>query len=960
MGVINMFNTEEFKIYVGDKSAVSYVSGLNRIEHLYNADIDKQFELDKCSSLVEKLKLRKRDNSLSETERKSASDMHSHLMKYIAFRNSIDFVDGIDKKIKNVITLYKNNFIRINNEERYKWEAIHTYKKAWNIDASNFAYMLSSAFKDSANLLKAGSYYPYKMLMTYAEAEPEKVRALFKTLYNEALPFEKRYTAFKNEFNDYFKTQNLNSYQDLHAISVYLTFEYPEKYYIYKYKVLKSFINNIAYQSGNIDAMTDVQKFQLNHKVCDAVLEAVMNDKELQEISMERLDDTCYEDNAFHILTHDIVYFGSHKYDKPDKPIDDIWFPSLKEYDPGITVEQWVELLNNPDVFTIGSLETVKRMKDYGGQATCKELSVKYGNTAQFYNMTSSLLAKRVHKITNCPVTKRENDNSKWWPILYVGKEADEEMDGAFIWKLRDELSEALEMVDLSHIKLYADKGDETSMKTNISKNTILYGPPGTGKTYNTVIYAVAIIENKPLETIESEVKFNGYNSVLERYNNYKNEELIEFITFHQSYGYEEFIEGIKPVMDNEENEQSNIRYTIDDGVFKAFCNKAGRPVIKQQKFDVGLNNEPTIWKVSLEGTGNNSTRRECLDNNHIRIGSDHCGEDASQIIDTQEYGYSVLNRFINEMTIGDIVISCYTASTIDAIGVVTGECEWHPEYDSFKRLRTVKWLVKDIREDIVSINNGKRLANPAVHRVNISLNDIMDIVKKLAPNTIETEKKSNHVFIIDEINRGNISKIFGELITLIEPTKRTGQAEGMKVKLPYSAKPFGVPDNVYILGTMNTADRSIAMLDTALRRRFRFKEIMPNPDVLNGINIEGISISDMLTRINKRISVLYDREHTIGHAYFIPLKDNPTIEQLAEIFENAIIPLLQEYFYEDYEKIRMVLGDNQKKDTEQQFIIKTENNYNELFGNVDDLDETYDYSINNNVFYNIEAYKNI
>ena len=962
MGVINMFNTEEFKIYVGDKSAVSYISGLNRIEHLYNADIDKQFELDKCSSLVEKLKLRKRDNSLSETERKSASDMHSHLMKYIAFRNSIDFVDGIDKKIKNVITLYKNNFIRINNEERYKWEAIHTYKKAWNIDASNFAYMLSSAFKDSANLLKAGSYYPYKMLMTYAEAEPEKVRALFKTLYNEALPFEKRYTAFKNEFNDYFKTQNLNSYQDLHAISVYLTFEYPEKYYIYKYKVLKSFINNIAYQSGNIDAMTDVQKFQLNHKVCDAVLEAVMNDKELQEISMERLDDTCYEDNAFHILTHDIVYFGSQKSDKPDKSIDDIWFPSLKEYDPGITVEQWVELLNNPDVFTIGSLETVKRMKDYGGQATCKELSVKYGNTAQFYNMTSSLLAKRVHKITNCPVTKRENDNSKWWPILYVGKEADEETDGAFIWKLRDELSEALEMIDLSHIKLYADKGDETSMKTNISKNTILYGPPGTGKTYNTVIYAVAIIENKPLETIEAEVKSNGYNSVLERYNNYKNEELIEFITFHQSYGYEEFIEGIKPVIDNEENEQSNIRYTIDDGVFKAFCDKASIISNTNSKIDFGFNKNPTIWKVSLFTAGDNYIRTDCLENGHIRICWDEYGAEITENTDFSEFGgRNVLNAFISQMKIGDIIFSCYTSTTIDAIGVVTGEYEWcEDEYDFFKRKRKVNWIVRDIRENIIDINNGNPLTQMSVYKLNrIALSDVMAIIEKHLPQVVE-EKKKNRVFIIDEINRGNISKIFGELITLIEPTKRTGQAEGMKVKLPYSAKPFGVPDNVYILGTMNTADRSIAMLDTALRRRFRFKEIMPNPDILNGINIEGISISDMLTRINKRISVLYDREHTIGHAYFIPLKDNPTIEQLAEIFENAIIPLLQEYFYEDYEKIRMVLGDNQKKDTEQQFIIKTVNNYYELFGNVDDLDETYDYSINNNVFYNIEAYKNI
>ena len=495
------------------------------------------------------------------------------------------------------------------------------------------------------------------------------------------------------------------------------------------------------------------------------------------------------------------------------------------------------------------------------------------------------------------------------------------------------------------------------SFNAEISKNTILYGPPGTGKTYNTVLYAVAIIESKSL----ADVKNENYSDVLTRYNTYKADGLIEFTTFHQSYGYEEFIEGIKPVMDNTDEAASDIRYSIEDGLFKAFCNKAGSPVIKQQKFDVGLNNEPTIWKVSLEGTGNNPTRRECLDNNHIRIGYDHCGEDASQIIDTQEYGHSVLNRFMNEMTVGDIVISCYTASTIDAIGVVTGECEWHPEYDSFKRLRTVKWLVKDIREDIVRINNGKRLSNPAVHRVNISLNDIMDIVKKFAPNTIETERKSNFVFIIDEINRGNISKIFGELITLIEPSKRLGQKEGVKVRLPYSHQSFGVPNNVYIIGTMNTADRSVAAIDTALRRRFSFKEMMPDANVLNGISVQGVSIPEMLTRMNKRISVLYDREHTIGHAYFISLKDNPTIEQLAEIFENAIVPLLQEYFYEDYEKIRLVLGDNNKENKESQFIVAIENDYNELFGNTDiGFDDSVTYEINRAAFSNIEAYKQI
>lgn len=540
------------------------------------------------------------------------------------------------------------------------------------------------------------------------------------------------------------------------------------------------------------------------------------------------------------------------------------WWPSLAEYNPNLSKEDWkkylleIEIPNHPS-----PMQMLKAMLELGGEASCKQLSDKYGGHPSVYVGCTASLGRRVKKYFNLPPCM-DGEQERYFPNPFLGKKINEDGVNNYCYKIRPELYEALQEIDLSNISVkYTEDEDviKNTLDTDIKKNTILFGPPGTGKTYHTVVYAVAIIENKSL----ADVKAESYTDVLARYNAYKENGQIEFTTFHQSYGYEEFIEGIKPVMDNADESATDIRYSIEDGLFKAFCNKAGSPVIKQQKFDVGLNNEPTIWKVSLEGTGNNPTRRECLDNNHIRIGYDHCGEDASQIIDTQEYGYSVLNRFINEMTIGDIVISCYTASTIDAIGVVTSECEWHPEYDSFKRLRTVKWLVKDIREDIVSINNGKRLANPAVHRVNISLNDIMDIVKKLAPNTIETEKKSNHVFIIDEINRGNISKIFGELITLIEPTKRTGQAEGMKVKLPYSAKPFGVPDNVYILGTMNTADRSIAMLDTALRRRFRFKEIMPNPDILNGINIEGISISDMLTRINKRISVLYDREHTIG-----------------------------------------------------------------------------------------------
>ena len=159
----------------------------------------------------------------------------------------------------------------------------------------------------------------------------------------------------------------------------------------------------------------------------------------------------------------------------------------------------------------------------------------------------------------------------------------------------------------------------------------------------------------------------------------------------------------------------------------------------------------------------------------------------------------------------------------------------------------------------------------------------------------------------------------------------------------------------------MNTADRSIATIDTALRRRFRFNEMLPDANVLNGINVNNISVSEMLIRMNERISFLYDREHTIGHAYFIPLRNNPTIEQLAEIFKNAIIPLLQEYFYEDYEKIRLVLGDNNKENKEEQFIIAVENNYNKLFGNADiDFDSSVTYEINRTAFDKIEAYRSI
>lgn len=244
-----------------------------------------------------------------------------------------------------------------------------------------------------------------------------------------------------------------------------------------------------------------------------------------------------------------------------------------------------------------------------------------------------------------------------------------------------------------------------------------------------------------------------------------------------------------------------------------------------------------------------------------------------------------------------------------------------------------------------------------SVYKLSVSVSDAINVLRKVNPDLFAQRVRiPNRVFIIDEINRGNISKIFGELITLIEPSKRIGAKEQLRAVLPYSGQNFGVPHNVYIIGTMNTADRSIALIDTALRRRFFFVEMLPEPSVLADILVENVvDVAEMLDTINKRITVLLDREHTIGHSYFLSLRSDPSIRRLAEIFEGKIIPLLQEYFYDDYEKIQLVLGDNQKPDDSTRFIIK-KNDAVKLFGNVD-IDFPEYYEIINAAFTRIDAY---
>lgn len=500
--------------------------------------------------------------------------------------------------------------------------------------------------------------------------------------------------------------------------------------------------------------------------------------------------------------------------------------------------------------------------------------------------------------------------------------------------------------------------------KKCFDKNLILYGPPGTGKTYSTAIYAVAICDGKNLDEL------TDYDAVMRRYNELKSEGRIAFTTFHQSYGYEEFIEGIKPKLGLV---SEMLEYTIEDGIFKAFCNRA-KAVKVQATPETELKEEPRIWGMLLGGTGMTDLKKQCFENSEIRLGwseVDDSDVDGDFIADDNASWSAkhMVADFKNSMEIGDLVVVEKTNKSIDAIGVITGDYVYDESQSKYPRSREVKWLVKNIDYNVVPFLNGrKQLSRFSLFAFDyIGIGNILDILNKYQKNPIaEAEKETKpFVFVIDEINRGNISKIFGELITLIEDTKREGMPEAASAILPYSGEPFSVPENVYLLGTMNTADRSIALMDTALRRRFSFEELMPDADVLRKIGadkVDDLDVAAMLEAINERITFLYDREHTIGHAFFTKLKDAPTLETLKTIFKKSVIPLLQEYFYEDYQKIQLVLGDNGKTDDSLKFILDEKVVIKNIFkGRAEDvIDIEKKYTINDAAFNNLESYKQI
>ncbi len=476
------------------------------------------------------------------------------------------------------------------------------------------------------------------------------------------------------------------------------------------------------------------------------------------------------------------------------------------------------------------------------------------------------------------------------------------------------------------------DTNDNTDLnikyKQPKSLNQILYGPPGTGKTYNTINKALKIIFNqnsdcaREPENIEkqyevsysikdcnSEIKKVSYKEAFEEddrialkhiFEHYKEQGQIEFVTFHQSYGYEEFVEGIKAIPAGKEgNTTQNMIYDVVDGIFKNLSDIAK---VNYEKSSVKTDDE-IKEEIGIDELLNSF-------NKHLisvfENGEEYKLKGKATIKDLNSQNGYELGGSVSSATLSPKIIK--------------------RDYLNFKN-----GLVKT-EADITPSRQSKQQSIGNSNYYFALLEKLKEWESKqniTFPSIVEKELLKNYILIIDEINRGNISKIFGELITLIEPSKRIGADEEIILRLPNSQDSFGVPANLYIIGTMNTADRSIAQIDTALRRRFVFEEMMPEAELLIFDNDKNrpliikskdldskeveINVQKILEAINERIEYIYDREHTIGHSYFMDLLKEGcnTKAKLDEIFRVNIIPLLAEYFYGDWNDIKIILNDD-------------------------------------------------
>ena len=506
-----------------------------------------------------------------------------------------------------------------------------------------------------------------------------------------------------------------------------------------------------------------------------------------------------------------------------------------------------------------------------------KPISNKYsdfdGKPTAFWNGFSNISEVLKHQQSIFNAIEKELNRTQISGFLRHNKEELEKMafDTDFRKEVLDQSENQINIDEL--IKNINELMSNTDKTPAVPLNQILFGAPGTGKTYHTKKIAVEIIKKNGKFSVEEIINGKKEEDREREEINKEYEELIKagqivFTTFHQSLSYEDFIEGIKP----EITEGGNIKYEVKDGIFKQLCSQATE--LEPKDGDIEIYDFDNGWNDLIAEAKNSSNLSL-----HTRKGEE---------------------IYVTGITDNENLKIKHKNSKLDK--------EYPILYSRAKKLQKAFPDLSAVK----SISKAFRSVIPGCYYTIYwaVLNYINNKIKENNKD-IDYEEPKTHVLIIDEINRGNVSAIFGELITLLEEDKREGNQEHTEAFLPYSGKKFSVPNNIYIIGTMNTADRSVEALDTALRRRFSFVEMQPDPNILSKVG--NVDLKELLKTINQRIEVLIDKDHQIGHSYFIGIQD---LEGLRRTFKDKIIPLLEEYFYGDFGKIGLVLGEEFIKQT--------------------------------------------
>lgn len=843
--------------------------------------------------------------------------------------------------VDNIMDRYKKLLVEIGiDDELYKWKLVKRLKGRPTVDASDFATEIKEVVSPTENNML------YQMAKATANRiatqKPEEYRACFQKLYDETIPLQQRINSFQSETLVLYKnTEGQHSaHHDERTISVFLTFHNPDKYTFYKSSYYEEYCKVLGIKPKYAGEKY-VHYLELIQDLADNYIQ---EDKELLALADSKLTDVeCYEDENRLLLAQDVLYTLFNKL----KLIDQTNFKEvIKEVERLLEKEEL-----NP--FDFG--------KRTNGFVWIKDKHGLIGNLIVHYEISID----KVHGKYTVDIHfegKEKNDRTQFNQIIenlpnelkaitWQGSKSIRYGNGIDINDphLLNKLVEELLFLEdalgdmIRNVLTQNSNTKKSPVIMNSALNQILFGPPGTGKTYNTVNESLKIVDPEfYAENIENRKALTERfkELLIKDWANPKGQ--IAFCTFHQSFSYEDFVEGIKP----KTTDDKRVYYETECGVFKNICllgdsNKSTIKVIKEGKmsWDAATFSRASFYKISLGEAFNPADRiiyEYCRDNGFITIGfvqgHDFTGMSESQIQDKcKELGLNGIEAqqliyFIHYLKKGNYVLVSNGNKYVRAIGKVTGDYEYNENAPFvYNHFRKIEWIFKDENIPVEEIYD-RQFSQKTLYKIDQNSLNQNFFVNKGREESIEEKEKKKYVIIIDEINRGNVSSIFGELITLIEKDKRSGGKEELEVTLPYSKTPFKVPENVFIIGTMNTADRSIEALDTALRRRFSFKEMPPKPELikskgasleLSGGKIDTVDVVKLLETINTRIEKLIDKDHKIGHSYFMHIS---TPADLIKAFEDKVIPLLEEYFFGDFGKIGLVLGNSfvQKEESDE------------------------------------------